>query len=200
MGAANAQLAYIVWGKHLSDLEIRLLVFMALTALDKPTPEQPARMYFGGREHLAIGLGREVPGDDDPKGQKAITEAVRRVIKSLVKAGAIERTTHAREGRRQVYRLHLDRRPGATSGVALVGHTECGPETHAECGPETHTQRGLRAIPTVAPRRTEEIKQELTEEPTGGGGLQPDPPATDPEAERRRQLADLRKLLRSTSA
>lgn len=199
MGAGNAQLAYVVWG-HLSDLEIRLLAFMALTSLDQSTPSQPSRMYFGGREHLAIGLGRPMPGDDDPKGQKAVREAVRRVVKSLVDAGAIERTTHAREGRRQAYRLHLERRAGATSSVALLDHTQCGPETHTQHGPETHTQRGLRAIPDVAPRRTEEKKQELTQEPTGGGHLNTDPPPSDPEAERRRQLEGLRQLIQGTSA
>ncbi|HEY9251580.1 MAG TPA: hypothetical protein VIP06_02895 [Nocardioides sp.] len=165
---------------------------MSLTALDKPTPEQPARMYFGGREHLAIGLGRKLE-DADAKGQKAIHEAVRRVIKNLVDAGAIERTTHAREGRRQVYRLLLDKTAGATPSVVLLTHAECGPETHTERGPETHTQRGLRAIPDVAPRRTEETKQEITQEPVGGGGLQPDPSPTPHEGEGRRQFAHLRK-------
>lgn len=116
MGAGNVARAYAVWS-HLPDREFRLLALMALTALDEPNGSQPARHYFGGRDHLALALGR--------KPDTAGIRAVQRAIAGLVNAGAIERTCHARDGQRQVYRLNLDTstRNGRANGVDNVVET-----------------------------------------------------------------------------
>lgn len=112
------------WRK-LSDQDVRLLAFMANTALDAANDKQQARIYFGGREHLLIGLGRDLPYDDE-KATNAAYESLRRVIARLVAAGAISRTTHARDGRRQAYKLHLDG-PRPTVSVPLLPHAQRAP-------------------------------------------------------------------------
>jgi hypothetical protein len=110
MGAGNVKAVYGWWG-HLPDRPFRLLAFMALTAKDDATPPT----YWGGRESMAVGIGRDVPtGDDDAaaKERHATFEAVRWTVNKLIKAGAVERTRAASPGRTAEYALIL--RPAMT--------------------------------------------------------------------------------------
>lgn len=97
MGAALAVRVYVQW-KHLPDRPFRVLVRMALMALD----DDPDPKYFGGRELLIDALGL-----DPAKGTSG--RMATRAVSDLVKAGAIERTKSG--GRRMEYTLTLDRKP-----------------------------------------------------------------------------------------
>jgi hypothetical protein len=97
VGVKNARLVYAKWG-HLPDEPFRLLVFMALTSLDR----DEAPRFWGGRETLAVGLGR-LGRERDP----ATIRSVRRNVAELVRFGAITRAGHAHRGRNATYRLNL---------------------------------------------------------------------------------------------
>lgn len=97
MGVRNASAVY-VWWPHLTHRDHRLLVRMALSALDDGQPP----VYFGGWQFLAESLGLDVKGN--PNNAK---EAVRRALSRLVKAGAVVSSGHARTGRRAEYALTL---------------------------------------------------------------------------------------------
>lgn len=105
MGAGNVKAVYGLWG-HLPDRPFRLLAFMALTAKDDDQPP----CFWGGRETLAVGLGRDVPTGDDAASKRArhaAFEAVRSSLSQLVTAGAIKRTRSASPGRTAKYELIL---------------------------------------------------------------------------------------------
>jgi hypothetical protein len=113
MGAGNVKAVYGRWG-HLPDRPFRLLVFMAVTAKDDGDPP----LYWGGRETLAVGLGREIPDkptqdDASPESERArrtrhaAFESVRATVEQLVKAGAIRRTRKAFPGKTAEYALTL---------------------------------------------------------------------------------------------
>ncbi len=107
MGAGNVGLAYARWG-HLPRAPFRVLAYMALRSLDDDDPP----MFWGGRESLAVALGRLVPKaeDDESKRQrKAAFEAVKEMTTALKKAGAIEQVEAARPKRNAVYALNLHR-------------------------------------------------------------------------------------------
>lgn len=109
MGAQLVAAVLANW-THVSDIEFRILVRMALTALDHPKGDKPASLYFGGHEALALALRRPFPTGDDEASEKArsnILRDVRRAIASLIKQGAIESIGGGRAGRRSEYRLLL---------------------------------------------------------------------------------------------
>lgn len=109
MGAQLVAAVLANW-THVSDIEFRILVRMALTALDHPKGDKPAALYFGGRDALALALRRPFPTGDDEASEKArqnIYRDVRRAVTSLIKQGAIECVGEARAGRRAEYRLLL---------------------------------------------------------------------------------------------
>ncbi|MEU4578951.1 hypothetical protein [Nonomuraea sp. NPDC023979] len=117
MGAQLVAAVLANW-THVSDVEFRILVRMALTALDHPKGDRPAALYFGGHEALALALRRPFPTGDDEASEKArqnILRDVRRAVTSLIKQGAIESVGGGRAGRRAEYRLLL--MPGKSGGV-----------------------------------------------------------------------------------
>ncbi len=106
MGAGNVKAAYARWG-HLDHGPMRVLVFMAVTALDEPEPR-----FWGGREVLSCALGRIVAdaSTTDPEQiaeRRAAFKALDRMIAPLVKAGAIRVVSRACPGRNAVYALNL---------------------------------------------------------------------------------------------
>ena len=108
MGAGNVGLVYARWG-HLSHAPFRVLAYMALRTLDDDDPPQ----FWGGRESLAVALGRIVPKPQDEQSRrerKAAFEAVKEMTTVLKKAGAVELVEAARPGRNAVYALNLHRR------------------------------------------------------------------------------------------
>lgn len=138
MGAGNVKAVYGLWG-HLPDRPFRLLAFLALTAKDDDSPPR----FWGGRETMAVGIGRTVPtGDDDEsrKGRHATFEAVRWNLNQLIKAGAIERTRAASPGRTAEYVLRL------TPGMAQAESGANG--TDAACA-TTQTESAQRDRPSL---------------------------------------------------
>ncbi|CNE44904.1 Uncharacterised protein [Mycobacterium tuberculosis] len=112
MGAQLVTLVFVRW-THVSDTAFRILMRMAVTALDHEKDGRPACLYFGGREPLARALRRPFPEGDSEKAKKArknIYGDVRRAIKELVEEGAVEIVDtgkYVQVGHRQTYRLHL---------------------------------------------------------------------------------------------
>lgn len=106
MGFRNAEAVIGQW-QHLSDRDARCLLVMAVMAADTDTRQgQPARTYWGGQAALAWALGY-APLDADPS--PGALRNVRRVIASLVGAGAVKRVDEARGGENARYLLVLDR-------------------------------------------------------------------------------------------
>ncbi len=122
MGASLVGAALARW-THVSDTAFRILVRMALTALDNPSADgrKPAATYWGGRDLLAMSLRRPWPEGGDERSMNArknIHRDVRRALEELAKEGAIEVVDTGRavrQGNRQVYRLRL--LPGLQEGV-----------------------------------------------------------------------------------
>lgn len=107
MGASLVAQVLARW-THVSDRAFRVLVRMAVTALDKPKDGKPANIYHGGRELLAMAL-RTDGGSADTR-----YRAVKRAVAELSEAGAIQHIQSGWAGRNAVYRLTL----GATDSVA----------------------------------------------------------------------------------
>lgn len=152
MGARLVSLALARW-THVSDRAFRLLVRMALTALDEPSPGAPACVYFGGRDLLAMTLRNE---GGNPQTRY---RAVKRLLAELVEAGAIERAQPGRAGQNAVYRLTLD-------GVRAIDILPSTPATQG--GPVSPPEGGLsapaRGATEAPPRNQEEPQEELSEE------------------------------------
>src|SRR4051812_49097393 len=83
MGATLVTQVLAHWS-HVSDRAFRVLVRMAVTALDKPQNGNPANIYRGGRELLAMSLRNK--GGTDRTRFRSVAEAVA----ELTDAGAIE--------------------------------------------------------------------------------------------------------------
>lgn len=105
MGAGNVSLAFARWGS-LNHAPFRALVFMAHRSLDSGNPPQ----FWGGREELAVALGRPLPepyGDEFEKKRKADFEMVKKVVAQLTSAGAVTLAKPAGPRQNAVYSLNL---------------------------------------------------------------------------------------------
>ena len=98
MGARLVTQVFTHW-THLPDRPFRLLVRMAHIAKD--THAEPT--YWAGRNDLAEALGL-------PPGEPAY-QAVKRAVRQIVKAGAVEVAYLGHATKRTEYRLTLDRMP-----------------------------------------------------------------------------------------
>ena len=78
MGANHVSTIYAQWGRRIDGCAFRLLVHMALTALDSDNPP----MYWAGRDGMAAALGK----DDDAAGR----QAVKRALHILKREGAVK--------------------------------------------------------------------------------------------------------------
>ena len=98
MGARLVAQVFTHW-THLPDRPFRILVRMAHVAKDtNPTPT-----YWGGRNDLAEALGL-------PPGEAAY-QSVKRAVRHIVRAGAVEIAYLGHATKRTEYRLTLDRMP-----------------------------------------------------------------------------------------
>lgn len=162
MGAQLVSLALTRWAPHTPDRAFRVLIRMALTALDEGTVQVPAGLYFGGRDLLLSCLRAERKGS-----RESVLRALSRAIDDLVKLGAVERVNKAYAGVNQVYKLTLmaavriDGRPVDNFGKGDTDNHPLG-DTHDH--PEGDTGATERVTPTTTPRNQEEPLEELREE------------------------------------
>lgn len=159
MGASLVARVLTSW-THVSDRAFRVLVRMALTALDKPTEDTPADHYFAGRELLAMALR------SDGGTEQSRFRVVARVVAELVEAGAIERTDSGRTGHNAVYRLTL-----GDAAAARKRRNQGGQISHPQGGQIDHLKGGQigpdRVAKLATPRNQEEPLEELSEERRG---------------------------------
>lgn len=155
MGATLVTQVLAYW-TDVSEPAFRILVRMAVTALDTPRDGKPAAVYHGGRELLAMTF-RSQKGSERTRNR-----AVAKAIAELTQLGAIEHLATGWAGQRAVYKLTLDRAEQARMG---------GPTDHPVGGPTDHPMGGLsatkRVVPQTTPRNHEEPIQELKEETRG---------------------------------
>lgn len=139
--------ASIVHGKRLSGNAYKVLVVMAMSALDKPKDGRPASLYWGGWDALAVALGY----DDAARGS-AGHNAVARAVRELKKARHVTGMGEARTGSRQSYLVH----PG---GLNPSGQGE--QSAHAQGEQNAHTLREqnahVRVSKTLTPRTHKEV-------------------------------------------
>lgn len=161
MGASLVAEVLARW-THVSDRAFRVLVRMALTALDNPKPGQPAGIYRGGRDLLAMSL-RSEKGTAETR-----YRAVKRALSELSEAGAIQHVQSGWAGRNAVYRLTL----GASRSIDEHDSNEPGmggqispPEGGPTSPPSGGSIRAERGVPETPRRNQEEpVLQELREE------------------------------------
>lgn len=182
MGAALVAKVLMSWS-DLNDRAFRVLVRMALTALDKPTEDQEEGVYFGGEDLLIKTLRCERGGTAETKRATA-----RRAVRDLVAAGAIRRRRLGGRGKNAEFKLTLDRdRASDAPNLAVATHprtpqgdTRSHPASAAPKPPQGdtsgHPQGDTgsqaqgdtsgpdRVTPGVTPRNTEEPQEELQEE------------------------------------
>lgn len=155
MGASLVVQVLVSWS-HLSDRAFRVLVRMAVTALDKPQNGQPAGIYHGGREMLSMSLRSK--GGTERTRYRSVAEAVA----ELTEAGAIQHLATGWAGQNAVYRLTL----GATTADGMGGptaHPMDGSEAHPMDVPTARKWMG----PGHTPRNQEDLQEERAEEKVG---------------------------------
>lgn len=153
MGASNVKAVYALWG-DLDHAPHRLLAYMAVRSLDVPEAGKPARRFYGGREELAVALGRmlpdPVPGDEAVRRERlAAFRAVDRAVAVLVSSGALRVVRHAHTGSTAEYALQLDAR-----------------QDHGERGAEDHGERRHSTTVTVDKHHADRGPKEQ-QEPSG---------------------------------
>ncbi|MFI5883410.1 hypothetical protein [Streptomyces sp. NPDC051554] len=188
MGAQLVALVLLKW-KHLNDTAFRILVRMALTALDHEKDDNPAHLYFGGHELLAMALRRSFPEGDSEQARKArqnILRDVRRSVKELTEQGAIEVVDTGRvvrQGEAKTYRLTLWREGGvldpSSGGVdtpSSVDHSG-GVDTPSSGGvlnpPSGGVLNPIEEGVSTPPRRAVGAREEPREEQRADAGAQP---------------------------
>lgn len=116
----------------LSGNAFKVLVAMALQALDKPKDGRPAGLYFGGWGALQTALGYD---EDD---QEAGHTAVKRAVRELKDGRHITPMVTAVRGTRQSYLVH----PGG-----LEQGVKTDPQTPGERGSSSDPKRGSLSDP-----------------------------------------------------
>ncbi|MDX3868016.1 hypothetical protein [Streptomyces europaeiscabiei] len=188
MGAQLVGLVLSRW-KHLNDTDFRILIRMALTALDQEKDGHPPHLYFGGHEFLAMALRRPFPEGDSEQSRKArqnILRDVRRSVKGLVDQGAIEVVDTGRavrQGVAKTYRLTLWSAAGvltpSSAGAenpSATGHTAGGDDPSSAGGDDpcsggvlSPQEQGV----TTPPRNHGGAREETREEDRADTGDQP---------------------------
>lgn len=108
MGAGLARATYDPhWSATLTATELRVLTYMALTALDVGRPGLPAELYYAGEGPLIIALTGDIPAHGSPA-YRTQHRKVAGVLRRLVDVRAVERVRVGRRGARSAYRLTLD--------------------------------------------------------------------------------------------
>jgi len=150
--------------------EYRLLVAMALTALDgAPDDDRAARRYFDSREAMSLALGRRVPdsgaGGNAERERAAAFEAVRVALSGLVELGAVKRLKSGRAGQRAEFLVVLD--VLATRSTAEFARRRRAQQSRPTPPVQTQAQPG--AVSQVEPGAVSQV------EPGVQGQAQPGP-------------------------
>ncbi len=124
----------------LSGNAYKVLVAMALHALDKPKDGRPAGLYFGGWGALQVTLGYE-----ESDRNSAAHAAVKRAVRELRDGKHISPMTTAARGHRQSYLVH----PG---GLELGDTTV--PQSPEERGTPSVPKRGTPTVPKRGTKST----------------------------------------------
>ena len=132
--------ASIVYGSRLSGNAYKVLVAMAMSALDKPSNGRPASLYWGGWDGLAVCLGHD-GAERNSQGHKA----VKRAIKELREGLHISPMHDAHRGVAQTYMVH----PGGLGKGA-----QDGPVKGAQDGPVKGAQKYPQRWPEKGPPRS----------------------------------------------
>ncbi|WP_319335106.1 hypothetical protein [Streptomyces soliscabiei] len=188
---------YAQWG-HLSHAPFRLLAYMGVVSLDSPDGNIPARLFFAGREAMAVALGTMPPPEnpDEPavmRERRAAFGRVDRALKVLIDEGAVTRVKAAGHFSNAHYALNIRGKARTTVSVDQASdHGEREPsrvhgepqstltvdlQDHGERGPKNHGERGSRTTVSVTTDHGERGAEEY-EEPEGltGGGIGPGSP------------------------
>lgn len=118
---------------RLSGNAYKVLVAMALQALDKPKDGRPAGLYFGGWQALMVALGYTPDGPES-----AAHTAVKRAVRELKNGEHITPMVTAVRGTRQSYLIH----PGG-----LGKGVQSDPQSEEESGSLTDPKRGSSSDP-----------------------------------------------------
>lgn len=189
MGAQLVALVLSRW-KHLNDTEFRILIRMALTALDQENDGHPPHLYFGGHEFLATALRRPFPEGDDDQARKArqnVLRDVRRSVKGLVDQGAIEVVDTGRavrQGVAKTYRLTLWSSAGAVT-PSSTRHSAGGDDPSSAGGDDPCSGGVLNPHEqgvTPPPRNHVGAREEPREEDRADTGDQPQDAREGPES------------------
>lgn len=185
MGANLVMQVFAGW-THVSDRAFRVLVRMAVTALDNPGKGQAAGIYHGGRELLAMSL-RSDKGSADTR-----YRAVKRAVAELTEAGAIEHLATGWAGQNAVYRLTLNRSKAASGPKemgGLIGPPKGGPTSPPMGGP-SGTEWGASEAP---PRNHKEPLEERGEEEGAAVSTSSHPPRATAADEPRTNVIPLKR-------
>lgn len=147
----------------------KALAHMALRALDKPTDDRPARLFWG-RNGLAVALGHEV---DSSTGRERISTAaetaVKRALRPLIASGAITGLHDARTGTSQTYRLDI-----SVEGSDLHrrmwearSRSKTDPQTQDRSGSKSDPPWGSKTDPNSGPKTDRESRSK-TDPPRNG--------------------------------
>ncbi|MGW9196075.1 hypothetical protein [Micromonospora chersina] len=160
MGARLVSLALVRWS-YVSDRAFRVLVRMALTALDEPQNGQPAGLYFGGQDLLALSL-RNCGGK-----RESVLRSVRLAVDELIAEGAVERTKQGRSGQNAVFHLTLEgprRIDSVNSTAARQAESAVPPQGESTVPPQEESAIPDRRNRSFLPRNQEEPVEERGEE------------------------------------
>lgn len=178
---ANLVAQVLAHWTHVSDRAFRVLVRMAVTALDKEMNGNPPNIYHAGRELLAMSL-RSDKGTADTR-----YRAVKRAVAELTEAGAIEHLATGWAGQNAVYRLTLQRTKTISAKDPEIPEMG-GPTSPPLGGPTSPPMGGLctltRGAPEAPPRSSEELQEELAEEKHGSSETASHPPRAKPTPDR----------------
>lgn len=165
MGIGNVTLIQTTWA-HLPDQQHRLAVFIGRVAKDGECE------FYGGRELLAQGLGRQVPdepADDDDSDtarqarrvRRATFEAVRHCMRRLEQVGFLEQNRKPARGQTTRYKVNPTFN-GPERVWSVTGQSESGLLTAST----DQSESGLLAASTDQTKSVQQARRDLPTDQT----------------------------------
>lgn len=139
MGIGLVQEALLPVWAGVSPFARLVLVQMATRAYDETHGDREGRLYYGG--HGFLGIMLLGVGDGDP-GWPAAKQRIRRAIRELIAAGALEQVGQPVNHARACYaittnrtRLAVDNSPGELADPDRQGYTHVAPQGYTHVAP-----------------------------------------------------------------